>query len=158
MAEVVLNDRFQAAGIDARATSVGISDEEHGNPIDYRAQRTLTRAGYDIPDHFARQIRTSDMQSSDLVLAMTSNHLAALERLAARAHLNVVENPELGDERSVDLRMFRALDPASAGKRRRDLDVPDPWYGTQQDFEDTLEVIEQNADYIVERARAALDG
>ena len=45
MAEVVLNQRFKAAGLDAVATSVGISDEEHGNPIDYRAQRTLKTAG-----------------------------------------------------------------------------------------------------------------
>ena len=68
MAEVVLNQHFEAAGLDAVATSVGISDEEHGNPIDYRAQRTLKAAGYDIPNHFARQITTQDLKDCDLVL------------------------------------------------------------------------------------------
>lgn len=155
MAEVVLNQHFEAAGLDAVATSVGISDEEHGNPIDYRAQRTLKAAGYDIPNHFARQITAQDLKDCDLVLAMTSNHYAAVERLAAHTHIDVIENPQVGDERSTDLRMFRAMDPALAGARRRELDVPDPWYGTQQDFEDTLDVIESVADYIVEHAREA---
>lgn len=67
----------------------------------------------------------------------------------------MIENPQVGDERSTDLRMFRAMDPALAGARRRELDVPDPWYGTQQDFEDTLDVIESVANYIVEYAREA---
>ena len=47
MAEVVLRDRLAAAGSHMRepdgvvVTSAGVSDEEHGNPIDSRARRVL---------------------------------------------------------------------------------------------------------------------
>ena len=55
MAEVVLIDRLAAAGVPARGpagvvvTSAGVSDEEHGNPIERRARRLLTAPGTTPP-------------------------------------------------------------------------------------------------------------
>ena len=52
MAEVVLIDRLAAAGVPASGsagvvvTSAGVSDEEHGGPIDRRARRLLSERGY----------------------------------------------------------------------------------------------------------------
>ena len=52
MAEVVLIDRLAAAGTPTSGrggvvvTSAGVSDEEHGNPIDPRARRLLAERGY----------------------------------------------------------------------------------------------------------------
>ncbi|HHT40305.1 MAG TPA: low molecular weight phosphotyrosine protein phosphatase [Actinomyces sp.] len=159
MAEVILNDRFESEGIDAVVDSAGISAEEHGNPIDYRAQKTLRRAGYEIPDHFAKQVKAHELADYDLILAMTSNHMNWMESLADRAGVNVIENPDVGDPRSTDIRMFRSFDPkyvANPPKRRRELDVPDPWYGDQEDFEITLETIESAADAIVQHVKEQL--
>lgn len=143
MAEVVLRERFDAAGLGDRVVvdSTGISDEEHGNPIDRRARAVLVAHGYDPADgHHARRVRASDLPSHDLVLAMTSAHARALR--------------QLGD---ADVRMYRSFDPdAPVGRAEHALDVDDPWYGGAADFEACLAQVEAAADGVVAYVRGVL--
>lgn len=148
MAEVVLRDRLDAAGLGDRVVvdSTGVSDEEHGNPLDRRARAALAARGYAVPDRAARQVTAADVAGHDLVLAMTAAHARALRRLA-------------GDgapaERVV---MYRSFDPgAPATPDERALDVADPWYGGPDDFEHCLDEIEAAADGVVASVRAHLD-
>jgi protein-tyrosine phosphatase len=137
MAEVVLRERFAAAGLADQVVvdSTGISDEEHGNPVDRRARAVLQGHGYPAGDgHRARQVRVGDER--DLVLAMTNAHARALRRL------------------DVEPVLFRSFDPAASG----DLDVADPWYGGAQDFEDCLAEVEAGADGVVAYVRSQLGG
>ena len=135
MAEIVLRERFADAGLADQVVvdSTGVSDEEHGNPIDRRARAVLVRHGYPAGDgHRARQVAADDQR--DLVLAMTNAHARALRRLGPEPVL------------------FRSFDPDAVG----DLDVADPWYGGPGDFEVCLTQIEAAADGIVEHVRTAL--
>lgn len=156
MAEYVLRDRFDAAGLGdvVAVTSTGVSSEEAGNPMDRRARAVLERHGYDVAalegpagPHRARKVRPSDLAASDLVLAMTTAHQRALVRLdvdaADRVHL------------------YREFDPDAprVDPRGRDayrLDVDDPWYGGPEDFEECLAQIEAGADGVVAAVRADL--
>jgi protein-tyrosine phosphatase len=143
IAEVVLRDRLEAAGLgaDAAVDSVGTSAEETGNPIDPRAARVLQEAGYAVPRRAARQVTPQDLADADLVLAMTSRHAARLRALDPGA----------------DVRMVRAFDPAApSAAADAALDVEDPWYGDQQGFRTTLAQIEAAADAVVDHVRAAL--
>ena len=174
MAEIVLRDRLAAAGIPdsgpggVTVTSAGVSDEERGNPIDSRARRVLTEAGYGIgaddvsratgiaiTTHTAHRITDAEITEADLLLAMTDSHWNVLQRRAAG----------LGVEPD-RIRMYRELDPASAqqaeavtvgGSSRSVLNVPDPWYGTMADFVDTLEVVERVSDELADELAALLD-
>ena len=174
MAEVVLRDRLAAAGIPdsgpggVTVTSAGVSDEERGNPIDSRARRVLTEAGYGvgaddvsratgsaIASHTAHRVTDTEIAEADLLLAMTDSHWNVLQRRAAG----------LGAEPD-RIRMYRELDPASAqqaeavaagGSSRSVLNVPDPWYGTMADFLDTLEVVERVSDELAEQLTALRD-
>ena len=174
MAEVVLRDRLAAAGSHMRepdgvvVTSAGVSDEERGNPIDSRARRVLTEAGYGvgaddvsratgiaIASHTAHRVTDAEITEADLLLAMTDSHWNVLQRRAAG----------LGVEPD-RIRMYRELDPASAqqaeavtvgGSSRSVLNVPDPWYGTMADFLDTLEVVERVSDELTEQLAAPRD-
>ena len=174
MAEIVLRDRLAAAGIPdsgqggVTVTSAGVSDEERGNPIDSRARRVLTEAGYGvgaddvsratdiaITSHTAHRITDAEIAEADLLLAMTDSHWNVLQRRAAG----------LGVEPD-RIRMYRELDPASAqqaeavtvgGSSRSVLNVPDPWYGTMADFLDTLEVVERVSDELTEQLAAPRD-
>ena len=174
MAEVVLRDRLAAAGIPdsgpggVTVTSAGVSDEERGNPIDSRARRVLTEAGYGvgaddvsratgiaIASHTAHRVTDAEITEADLLLAMTDSHWNVLQRRAAG----------LGAE-PTRIRMYRELDPASAqqaeavvagGASRSVLNVPDPWYGTMADFLDTLEVVERVSDEFAEQLTALRD-
>ena len=174
MAEVVLRDRLAAAGIPdsgpggVTVTSAGVSDEERGNPIDSRARRVLTEAGYGvgaddvsratgsaIASHAAHRVTDAEITEADLLLAMTDSHWNVLQRRAA----------SLGAEPD-RIRMYRELDPASTqqveavaagGSSRSVLNVPDPWYGTMADFLDTLEVVERVSDEFAEQLTALRD-
>ena len=174
MAEVVLRDRLAAAGIPdsgpggVAVTSAGVSDEERGNPIDSRARRVLTEAGYGtgvddvsratgiaIASHTAHRVTDAEITEADLLLAMTDSHWNVLQRRAGG----------LGAEPD-RIRMYRELDPASAqqaeavaagGASRSVLNVPDPWYGTMADFLDTLQVVERVSDELTEDLAARRD-
>lgn len=167
MARVVLIDRLTAAGVPddgvdgVAVTSSGVSDEEHGNPMDRRARRILADHGYGrgsddvaravsraIAAHRAHRISDAELVDSDLILAMTSRHRDALLRRADRLGLGDGPDAETGR-----IRLFREFDPAAvefaAGRGAPPpaaLDVPDPWYGTMEDFAATLEVVERVSD------------
>ena len=135
MAEQILREAAADSGVDILVDSAGISDEEHGHGIDSRAARALREGGYRVPSHRARQVQAGELQRWDLILAMTSSHLRALERLAGGP------DPKI--------RMFRDFEevtgkPARGGSR----DVPDPWYGTMEDFVETLDVVERVCDAV----------
>lgn len=111
--------------------SAGISDEEHGNPIDPRAARVLTERGYDTAGHAARQLTPDWLASRDIAIVMTERHRQATERLLES--VPEAERPEV--------RMLRSYDPACAGASGADLDVFDPWYGDQAGFYETYDMI-----------------
>lgn len=147
MAEVVLRDRFEAAGLgDAVVVdSSGVSDEEHGNPVDRRARAVLAEHGYPTGDgHRARRVTRDDVGSRDLILAMTTRHAQVLRNLAGSAQADPT------------IRMYRSFDPAADGAPEHQLDVADPWYGGPEDFEVCLTEIEAAADGVVDFVRAEL--
>lgn len=149
MAQVVLRDRLSRAGLDGTVVvdSTGISDEEHGHPIDRRASRVLTANGYEVPPHRARRITRADLAATDLVLAMTSVHARSLRALAR-------DDASLAGR----VRMYRSFDPdAPADGPEHLLDVDDPWFGNESDFEVTLAEVEAAADGIVAHVREAME-
>ncbi len=150
MAQIVLRDRFEAAGLGDLVVvdSSGVSDEEHGNPVDRRARSVLAAHGYPTGDgHRAHRVTATELTSRDLLLPATAQHARALRRLAPA---------EVADR----IVMLRRFDPAAPvvgpGEPEHVLDIDDPWYGGMQDFEDCLAQIEAAADGVVAHVRAAL--
>ena len=94
--------------------------------MDPRAAATLLRAGYDPSRHRARQYDETWPPAHDLVLAMDGTNLE-----------------ELGG-RSDRVRLFRDLDPEGPG------DVPDPYYGGADGFDEVLEMIERTTAALVD--------
>lgn len=147
MAERVLESAADAEGLAVEIDSAGISDEEHGNPMDPRAARTLEAAGYRAGEHHARQVEASWLGERDLVVAMTAAHARALHRLAERAGID-----------AAPIRMYRSFDPEVAGdpdEVDERLDIDDPWYGDMSDFARTLEQVEAGIPGIVADLRRA---
>jgi protein-tyrosine phosphatase len=122
-AELVFAEKLRAAGLAdrVRVSSAGIGPWHAGEPIDPRAGAVLTRYGYPA-GHVAEQIGPRHL-NADLLLAMDAGHEKALRRLVA-------------DQDRV--RLLRSFDPDGAA----DLDVPDPYYGGPNGFEDVLAMIE----------------
>jgi protein-tyrosine phosphatase len=129
MADVVLEQRLQEAGLDVDVVSAGTAGYHIGTPMDRRAAAALKAAGYDPSRHRAKQFTSDWFDDCDLVLAMDDDNHADLIRLAG-PHAD-------------KLRMFRSFDPAGPG------DVPDPYYGGEEGFRDVLAMVERTADAIV---------
>jgi len=154
MAEVVLRQRIAVAGLgdEVVVDSSGTSDEERGNPVDARARRVLVAHGYPAGDgHRARQVRSDDLATRDLVLAMTAAHARTLRRLRGGDDVSAIS------ERVVLLRRFDPAAPVVTDPREEHrLDIDDPWYGGPDDFEACLAQIEAAADGVVAHVREAL--
>ncbi|WP_439937475.1 low molecular weight protein-tyrosine-phosphatase [Nocardia sp. N13] len=137
MAHVVLARRLADAGLDDRVelASSGTGGWHVGNPMDRRAAATLTAADYDPSRHRARQYDATWPEAYDVVLVMDETNLA-----------------DVGG-RTERIGLFRDLDPIDPGG-----EVPDPYYGGADGFEEVLAMVERTSDAIVAALPGALEG
>jgi protein-tyrosine phosphatase len=135
MAQVVLEERLDAAGLDRRVTvrSAGTGDWHVGDPMDRRAAATLRDAGYDPSRHRAQQYDAGWADQDDLVLAMDEDNLA-----------------DLGG-RSPRVCLFRDFDVTDPGG-----EVPDPYYGGADGFAEVLAMVERTSEALVAEIAAVL--
>ncbi|EST28628.1 low molecular weight protein-tyrosine-phosphatase [Streptomyces roseochromogenus] len=143
MAESVFRARVTEAGLEDRVEvdSAGTGGWHEGEPADPRTISVLEEHGYDS-DHIARQFEPSWFSRLDLVIALDTGHLKALRRLA----------PTEEDARKV--RLLRSYDPAADD----DLDVPDPYYGRRDGFEECLKMVETASAGLLTAVREQLGG
>ncbi|MEU9381465.1 low molecular weight protein-tyrosine-phosphatase [Streptomyces sp. NPDC048279] len=143
MAESVFRARIAEAGLADRVEvdSAGTGGWHEGDGADPRTVRVLQGHGYD-GDHTARQFQASWFDRLDLVIALDAGHLKALRRLA----------PTEEDARKV--RLLRSYDPDAAD----DLDVPDPYYGGMDGFEECLEMVEAAGKGLLAAVRDEVEG
>jgi protein-tyrosine phosphatase len=104
--------------------SAGTAGYHVGEPPDPRTRQAAARRGYDLSELRARVVEPGDFERFDLILAMDRENLQVLRRRApAQAH-----------ER---LRLFLEFAPEEAAA-----DVPDPYYGGPNGFEEVLDLVE----------------
>ncbi|MEV0390087.1 low molecular weight protein-tyrosine-phosphatase [Nonomuraea sp. NPDC050643] len=133
MAEVVLRQTLESRGLGGLVAvdSAGTGGWHAGDPMDERALEILTRHGYDGAAHRARQFTKDWFDRYDLVLAMDNDNVSTLRRLAPA---------------EVEVRLFRSFDPeAPAGA-----EVPDPYYGGREGFEEVLALVEAASEGVAE--------
>ena len=117
-AEGVLRRLAELQKRNIHVESRGTHDYHVGEPPDQRAQEHAKRRGYDLSAQRARHLSKRDFEEFDLVLAMDHGHLRILQRLCPPQH---------------------------AGKVRlliRESEVPDPYYGGPEGFEQVLDLVE----------------
>ncbi len=123
MAEVLLREELARSGLSGRVEveSAGTGDWHIGGRMDRGARAELSARGYDGSHHRARQFQQSWFSRFDLVAAMDGRNLSNLRAAAPSA------------DAAQRVRMFRSFDPA-AQRNPGDLDVPDPYGGTAEDY------------------------
>ncbi|UXY20828.1 low molecular weight phosphotyrosine protein phosphatase [Streptomyces cynarae] len=143
MAESLFRARIEEAGLDDRVEvdSAGTGGWHEGDGADPRTVAVLEENGYGS-DHVARQFQSSWFSRLDLVIALDSGHLKALRRLAPTP------------EDAAKVRLLRSYDPAADG----DLDVPDPYYGGMDGFEECLEMVEAASLGLLAAVREKVEG
>jgi protein-tyrosine phosphatase len=142
-AEAVMRHLVAQAGLDDRIEieSAGTGDWHVGEPRDRRSRQVGERRGIPLGGR-ARQFVPSDFARFDHVLAMDAKNLTDLCAMA----------PDEAARQKV--RLLRSYDPASAA----DADVPDPYYGGADGFDDVFDVCQSACAGLLEVVRRELDG
>ncbi|HET7757332.1 MAG TPA: low molecular weight protein-tyrosine-phosphatase [Steroidobacteraceae bacterium] len=104
--------------------SAGTAGYHIGEPPDLRTRQAAARRGYDLGSLRARIVEPGDFERFDLILAMDRENLQVLRRRAP-AHTH---------ER---LRLFLEFAPDA-----EPAEVPDPYYGGPNGFEEVLDLVE----------------
>jgi protein-tyrosine phosphatase len=140
-AEGVLRHLVRERGLEGEfeIESAGTGGWHVGDPPDSRSVAAARKRGITI-DGAARQVQAGDFEDFDLLLAMDRANLRALQQMA----------PD--EQARARVRMLREFDPASAGKR--DLDVPDPYYGASGGFEEVLDLVQAASKGLLEQIQA----
>lgn len=136
-AEAVFCYEVAAAGLSRHVASdsAGTHAYHIGKAPDARAQRYAARRGFDLSAHRARQVAATDYEHFDYVLAMDADNLALLARHCPPAH-------------AAKLVLFMRY-----GKKEDAVDVPDPYYGDKQGFEQVLDMVEDAAQGLLRHIR-----
>jgi low molecular weight protein-tyrosine phosphatase len=114
----------EAADLHIEIDSAGTGGYHIGEPPDSRAQAAARRRGYDMSAQRARQVHADDFHRFDLILAMDEDNLATLQDRA----------PVTARDR---VRLFLEFAPDADR-----VDVPDPYYGGANGFEEVLDLVE----------------
>jgi protein-tyrosine phosphatase len=134
-AEAVLRAKLAKAGLGGRievdsAATHGFHIKE---PPDPRAQELGRRRGYDLARLRARNVGTADFQRFQRIVAMDEGHLKWLRKTA----------PPQSRARIELLMAYSRRHPGQA-------EVPDPYFGSAQDFERMFDFVEDACDGLMQ--------
>lgn len=119
--------------------SAGTGDWHVGQPPDARAMGAARERGIEV-DGNARQVTAADFEAFDLILAMDR---------ANRDDLRALAPTDAARER---VRLLREYDPEAVATG--ELEVPDPYYGGQDHFEEVLDLVTRACEGLLDEVRA----
>ncbi len=118
-------DRFEIA-------SSGTGGWHVGESPDRRMRKTASSHGVSLDGQRAQQFEAGDLEYYDLILAMDKNNLSHIRYMDARNRY--------GDK----IKLFRSYDPEPG-----DEEVPDPYYGGAQGFEEVYRMVDRTVKEIL---------
>ena len=137
-AEGVMRSLVRERGLEREIEidSAGTGGWHVGNPPDERATKAARRRGIML-EGAARKVSARDFDDFDLILAADRENLGVLQSLA----------PDKDARGKVKL--LRDFDPHGGG------DVPDPYYGGVNGFEEVLDIVERSCAALLDEVTAA---
>ncbi len=132
-ADGVMRHKVRALGLEpwVEVDSAGTHKYHPDSPPDSRSQQHAQQRGYDLSTLRARQIRASDFEAFDLILAMDLDNLALVQERCPPQYQNKVRRMT---------EFCRQYDDAV---------VPDPYYGGAAGFEQVLDLVEDACDGLI---------
>lgn len=133
-AEAILRQRAKQAGVALVVDSAGTYGGHAGATPDARSQAAGERRGYDFSGIYSRKITVADFSDFDVILAADHSNLANLKALCPATQHH-------------KLRLLLSFSDQA------EQEVPDPYYGGEQGFEQVLDLIESACDGILAQYR-----
>jgi len=139
-AEGVLRHKLKIRGLgdEVLVASVATHDLNTGEPIDYHAQKHAIRRGFDLSGMRSNLLHAAEFEFFDLIVAMDESNLVTLR----------LRCPEKFQDKLHLFSEFFSTTPPH--------DVPDPYYGQPDDFENVLNLIEDGCNRLADKIEARL--
>ena len=136
LAEVVFRDKVREAGLYDRfdIESSGTGDWHIGEGADSRMEQTAESHGHSLDAHSASQFQADDLEAYHHIFVMD------------KSNLNDVLYLDEDEQHSGKVRLFREFDPNPG-----DFQVPDPYYGGEDGFENVYDIVDRTTSVIMER-------
>lgn len=137
LVEAVARQHCAQAGLEVAVASRGTGDWHVGKCADPRVERAAAAVGIDLSRHRARQLRRADGDDFDLILAMDEDNLAEARRI-------------ISPEARARVELFLPWAGVTAPR-----EFPDPYYGSQQGFADSVTLAERAVAGMIRRLSEA---
>jgi protein-tyrosine phosphatase len=134
LADGLLLRKIKERQLNFTVDSAGTANYHIGKAPDLRMIKTAASHGTPIDFLRARQFTAQDFQHFDLILVMDKSNYQNVIRLAS-------SNEEIN---KVNF-LLDYLYPGQAAE------VPDPYYGTQKDFEEVYELLDKATDALIQK-------
>ena len=134
MAEGILKYKNNSQNLNLIIDSAGTSSYHIGNAPDERMQQKAIDHGLDISNQRARQFSITDFDEFDYIFAMDNFNKKDILALART------------DEDKEKVSLFLSL-----SNYNDNLNVPDPYYGGEQGFEDVYQMLDVTCDNFIEQ-------
>ncbi len=134
LAEGILQEKVQKAGLDWQIESAGTNGYHTGEPPHRLSIKVAKENGIDISQQRSRKFTAADFEEFDLLYAMANDVLTDMNEIC--------EN-ELYTKK---VKLF--LDESFPGEQK---EVPDPWYGEEEGYHEVFEIINNNCNNIIKK-------
>jgi protein-tyrosine phosphatase len=141
MAEVVLRHlvaQDEHLKDHVNVTSAGTANWHVGSPMDPRAREALNRAGYHGTGSLGAYADADYLDRQDIIVVMTRDHRDDVRRRLRNTTTEVILWRNLIDQ-------------------GRDLDVADPYYGDDDEFDECLALLSTGGELLTSELRSRLD-
>ena len=134
LAEGILQHKSHQAGLLWTVESAGTNGYHVGEAPHHLSQKVALLNGIDISHQRARRFSGADFSRYDKIYAMAGDVIDDMKWLAKQGY-------QAG---KVDL-LMNELYPG------RDMDVPDPWYGTEPGYHEVYKMIDEACEKIISK-------
>lgn len=132
LAEGVLQKKAKEAGLDWLVESAGTNGYHTGEAPHKLSQKVAIKNGIDISHQISRKFVKEDFQQYDKIYAMAEDVLNDMKSIGGAFY----------DESKVALFLIENDSTLL-------IDVPDPWYGDEDGYEDVFELINETSEAII---------
>ncbi len=134
LAEGILRRKVKERKLNWIIDSAGTSNYHIGEPPHELSQKVARLYGTDLEGQCCRQFVKEDMLNFDRIYVMDSSNYNDVKRISGS-----LWNPEKTD---------LILNEIYPGKNKA---VPDPWYGTEKDYHDVYNLLDNACDRIIDK-------
>ena len=132
LAEGIMQDKINRAGLEWTVDSAGTAGYHVGEPPHKLSQKVALHNGVNISRQACRQFSIADCRDFDKIYVMDRDNYRNVKQMAGEAW----------DGQKVSL----ILDALYPGQQK---EVPDPWYGTEKDYHSVYEMLDKACDKIL---------